>query len=195
VSETEVLVLRPTAGQRRRVFTIAAVISATLVVGGVMAGGGPALITSISLALLLVATFSVYLRRSHIIVTPGEISVRGLTFHRRRDRRLAASVIRATVVHPGAVAETIVVVDAGQRALLTINGALYSSADFDRLINHLALPTGGPGRPVTTAQLARERPGTVGWVGRHPVVFTLLCALGFGVAAVVLGVVLAALTG
>ena len=195
MSETDLLILRPAAGPRRRVFTIVAVIAATLVVSGIMAGGGPALVTSISLVLLLAATIAVYLWRSRIVVTPAEISARGLTFHRRRDRRLAASVIRATVVHPGAVAETIVVVDAGQRALLTINGALYSSADLDRLINHLALPTGGPDRPVTTAQLARERPGTVGWIGRHPIVFTLLCALGFAVAAVVLGVLLAALTG
>jgi hypothetical protein len=166
VSETDLLVLRPAAGPRRQVLTIAAVIAVVLIVAGVLAGGRPALITSISLVLLLAATIAVYLWRSHIVVTPGEISARGLTFHRRRDRALATSVIRATLVQPGAVSETIIVLDAG-----------------------------GPDGPVTTAQLARERPGTVGWIGRHPVALTLLCALGFAVAAVVLGTVVAALTG
>jgi hypothetical protein len=195
VSETDVLVLRPAAGPRRQVLTIAAVIAVVLVVAGVLAGGRPALITCISLVLLLAATIAVYLWRSRIVVTPAEISARGLTFHRRRDRALAASVIRATVVQPGAVSETIVVLDAGEHALLSINGALYAPADLDRLVDHLGLPTGGPDGPVTTAQLARERPGTVGWIGRHPVAFTLLCALGFAVAAVVLGTLVAALTG
>ncbi|WP_432947041.1 hypothetical protein ACQPXM_09865 [Kribbella sp. CA-253562] len=194
MTETDVLVLRPASGPRRQVFTIVAVISVVLVVGGVMAGGGPALITSISLVLLLAATIAVYLSRSRVVVTPAEISARGLTFHRRRDRALAASVIRATVVQPGAVSETVVVLDAAGHALLTINGALYAPADLDRLIHHLGLPTGGPARPVTLTQLALERPGTVGWVGRHPVAFTLLCALGFAVGAVVLGVVVAAVT-
>jgi hypothetical protein len=143
---------------------------------------------------LLAATIAIYLWRSRIVVTPADISARGLTFHRRRDRALAASVLRATVVQPGAVSETIVVLNAGGHALLTINGALYATADLDRLVNHLGLPTGSPDGPVTMTQLARERPGTVGWIGRHLVAFTLLCALGFAVAAVVLGTVVAALT-
>jgi hypothetical protein len=195
VSETDLLVLRPAAGPRRQVLTIAAVIAVVLIVAGVLAGGRPALITSISLVLLLAATIAVYLWRSHIVVTPAEISARGLTFHRRRDRALATSVIRATLVQPGAVSETIIVLDAGEHALLRINGALYAPADLNRLVDHLGLPAGGPDGPVTTAQLARERPGTVGWIGRHPVALTLLCALGFAVAAVVLGTVVAALTG
>jgi hypothetical protein len=195
VSEADVLVLRPATGPRRQVLSIAAAIAVVLVVGGVLAGGRPALITCISLVLLLAAAIAVYLWRSRIVVTPAEISARGLTFHRRRDRALAASVVRATVVQPGAVSETIVVLDAGEHALLSINGALYAPADLDRLVDHLGLPTGGPDGPVTTAQLARARPGTVGWIGRHPVAFTLLCALGLAVAAVVLGTVVAALTG
>ena len=112
MSETDVLILRPGAGPRRQVLTIAAVIAVVLVVGGVLAGGRPALITCIGLVLLLAATIAVYLWRSRIVVTPADISARGLTFHRRRDRALAASVIRATVVQPGAVSETIVVLDA-----------------------------------------------------------------------------------
>ncbi|MEV0288675.1 MULTISPECIES: hypothetical protein [unclassified Kribbella] len=195
MSETDSLVLRPAAGPRRQVLTIAAVIAVVLVVAGVMAGGRPALITCISLVLLLAATIAVYLSRSRIVVTPAEISARGLTFHRRRDRALAASVIRAKVIQPGAVSETIVVLGTGGHALLSINGALYAPADLDRLVDHLGLPTGGPSGPVTTAQLARERAGTVGWAGRHPVAFALLCALGFAVGAVVLGTVVAALTG
>ncbi|RZT17179.1 hypothetical protein EV649_4716 [Kribbella sp. VKM Ac-2569] len=194
MSETDVLVLRPAAGPRRQVLTIAAVIAVTLVVAGVLAGGRPALITCIGLVLLLAATIAVYLRRSRIVVTPVDISARGLTFHRRRDRALAASLIRATVVQPGAVSETIVVLDGGGHALLSINGALYAPADLDRLVNHLGLPTGRPDGLVTMAQLARERPGTVGWIGRNLIAFTLLCALGFAVAAVVLGTVVAALT-
>jgi len=51
VSETDVLVLRPAAGPRRQVLTIAAVIAVVLVVAGVLAGGRPALITCISLVL------------------------------------------------------------------------------------------------------------------------------------------------
>jgi hypothetical protein len=160
-----------------------------------MAGGRPALITCIGLVVLLAATIAVYLSRSRIVVTPADISARGLTFHRRRDRALAASVIRATVIQPGAVSETIVVLDAGEQALLTINGALYAPADLDRLVHHLGLPTGRPDRPVTMAQLGRERPGTVGWIGRHPIATALLCTLGFAVAAVVLGAVVAAFTG
>ncbi|TCC07467.1 hypothetical protein [Kribbella soli] len=194
MSETDVLVLRPAAGPRRQVLTIAGVISAVLVIGGVMAGGRPALITCIGLVLLLAATIAVYLWRSRIVVTPAGISARGLTFHRRRDRALAASVIRATVVQPGAVSETIVVLDAAGHALLSINGALYAPADLDRLVAHLGLPTGRPNGPVTTAQLARERPGSVSWAGRNLIAFTFLCALGFAVAAVVLGTVIAALT-
>lgn len=188
------LVLRPAAGPRRQVLTIAAVIAVTLVVAGVLAGGRAALITCIGLVLLLAVTITVYLWRSRIVVTPTDISARGLTFHRRRDRALAASVLRATVVQPGAVSETIVVLDAGQQALLTINGALYAPADLDRLVNHLGLPTGRPDGPVTMAQLARERPGSVSWIGRNLIAFTLLCALGFAVAAVLLGTVVAALT-
>ncbi len=195
MSETDVLILRPGAGPRRQVLTIAAVIAVVLVVGGVLAGGRPALITCIGLVLLLAATIAVYLWRSRIVVTPADISARGLTFHRRRDRALAASVIRATVVQPGAVSETIVVLDAREQALLSINGALYAPADLDRLVNHLGLPTGGPNGPVTTAQLARERPGTVSWAGRHPVAFPLLCALAFAITAVLLGTLIAALTG
>ncbi|MGW7684735.1 hypothetical protein ACWGID_28600 [Kribbella sp. NPDC054772] len=195
MSDTDVLVLRPAAGQRRQVLLMLVVITAALVVGGVLAGGRPALITSIGLAVLLAVTLAVYLRRSRIVVTPVGIEARGLTFHRRRDRALAASVIRATVVQPGAVSETIVVLDAGQNPLLNINGALYARTDLDRLIAHLGLPTDGPGRPVSLTQLERERPGTVSWPGRHPIAFPLLCALGFAIAAVVLGVVVAALTG
>jgi uncharacterized Tic20 family protein len=194
VPDTDVLVLRPAAGPRRQVLTIAAVIAVVLVVAGVLAGGRPALITCIGLVLLLAATIAVYLWRSRIVVTPVEISARGLTFHRRRDRGLAASVIRATVVQPGAVSETIVVLDAGGYALLSINGALYAPADLDRLVDHLGLPTGRPDGPVTMAQLGREQPGAVSWIGRNLIAFTLLCALGFAVAAVVLGTVVAALT-
>lgn len=195
MSETDVLVLRPGAGPRRLVFKIVAVISVTFVIAGFATGGRSAWITSIGLILLLAGTVAVYLRRSQIVVTPTEISARGLTFHRRRDRALAASVIRATVVQPGAVSETIVIVDAGGGALLSINGALYSPADRDRLIGYLGLPIRVPGQPVTFAQLGREQPGSVSWAGRHPVAFTLLCALGFAVAAVLLGTLLAALTG
>jgi hypothetical protein len=63
VSETDVLVLRPAAGPRRQVLTIAAVIAVVLLVAGVLAGGRPALITCISLVLLLAATIAVYLWR------------------------------------------------------------------------------------------------------------------------------------
>jgi hypothetical protein len=195
VSETDVLVLRPGAGPRRQVFKIVAVISGAFVIAGFGAGGRARWILCIGLILLLVGTVAVYLRRSHIVVTPTEISARGLTFHRRRDRALAASVIRATVVQPGAVSETIVILDAAGHSLLSINGALYSPADRDRLIGYLGLPTSVPGQPVTFVQLGREQPGAVSWAGRHPVAFALLCALGFAVAAVVLGALVAALTG
>ncbi|TCC26157.1 hypothetical protein [Kribbella sindirgiensis] len=195
MSQTDVLVLRPAAGPRRVVLRFTAVTAAAFIVGGVVAGGRAALITSIGLVVLLAASMAVYLSRSRIVVTPAEISARGLTFHRRRDRRLAASVLRATVVQPGAVSETIVVLDAGQRALLSINGALYAQADLDRLVHHLGLPIGGPSGPVTMAQLGRERPDAVSWAGRHPIAFPLLCALGFAVIAVVLGTLIAALTG
>ncbi|MFF0343152.1 hypothetical protein [Kribbella sp. NPDC004875] len=195
MSETDVLVLRPAPGPRRQVLTIAAVVAVVLVVAGVLTGGMPALITCLGLVVLLAVTIAVYLSRSRIVVTPADISARGLTFHRRRDRTLAGSVIRATVVQPGAVSETIVVLDNGGNALLSINGALYARADLDRLIAHLGLPTGGPSGPITTAQLARERPGTVSWAGRHPIAFPILCALGIAVAAVLLGTLLSALTG
>jgi hypothetical protein len=174
---------------------ITAVISVVLIIGGINAGGRPALYTCIGLVLALAVAIAVYLRRSRIRVTSSEISARGLWFHRRRDRAQAASVVRATVVHPGATAETIVVFDAGRHAMLTINGALYSSTDLDRLVDHLGLPTDAPDGPVTLPQLGREQPGSVSWIGRHPVAFTLLCALGFAVLAVVLGTVVWALTG
>lgn len=193
---SDTLVLRPAPAPRRLVYRITAVISVVLVIAGVMAGGRPALITCIGLVLLLAVAVALYLWRSRIVVTPAEISARGLWFHHRSDRGQAASLVRAMVIHPGAApAETIVVFDSDEHALLRINGALYASADIDRLVDHLGLPTGGPDRPVTTGQLARERPGTVGWIGRHPVAFTLLCALGFAVLAVVLGAVVAALSG
>ncbi len=198
MAETDVLVLRPGPSARRLVFKIAAVISIVLVAAGIHAGikggGRAAVILGAGLALLLCGTSAVYLRRSRIIVTPTEISARGMTFHRRRDRALAASVLRATVVLQGAVSETIVISDAGGYALLTINGAPYETADLDRLISHLGLPTSGPDGPVTFAQLGRQRPGSVGWAGRHPIAFTLLCAVGFAVAALVFAVVSTALT-
>lgn len=194
MAETDVLVLRPGAGPRRQIFTILAVISGAFVIAGFNTGGRPAWITCIGLILLLAGIVAVYLRRSQIVVTPTEISARGLTFHRRRDRALAASVIRATVVQPGAVSETIVILDAAGHTLLSINGALYSPADRDRLIGYLGLPTSAPGRPVTLVQLGREQPGTVGWAGRHPVAITLLCTLGFAVTAVLLGTLVTILT-
>ncbi len=193
--ETDVLVLRPGAGPRRQVFTMVAVLSVVFVIAGFTTGGRPAWITCIGLVLLLAGILAVYLRRSQIVVTPTEISARGLTFHRRRERALAAAVIRATVVQPGAVSETIIILDAAGHSLLTINGALYSAADLDRLIGCLGLPTSVPGRPMTLVQLGREQPGSVSWAGRHPIAFALLCALGFAVVAVVLGAVVAALTG
>jgi hypothetical protein len=193
------LVIRPAPGPRRRVLVITAVISVVLVIGGALAGDRstlPPLLTGIGLALLLAIAVAVYLWRSRIVVTPAEISVRGLWFHRRRDRTNAASVIRATVVHPGdAPAETIVVLDSGQRALLRINGALYSPADLDRLVGHLDLPVAGSDRPVTAGQFAREQPGASSWIERHMLAFILLCAAGFAVLALVLGTVIAALSG
>ncbi|PZF81437.1 hypothetical protein [Jiangella anatolica] len=193
--ETDVLVLRPASGPRRQVLTIAAVISVVLVIGGVMAGGRPALVTGIGLAALLALAVAVYLWRSRIVVTPAEISVRGLWFHRRRDRADAASAIRATVVQPmAAPSETIVVLDPGRRALLRINAALYSPADVDRLMDHLELPVAGSDGPVTAAQFAREQPGASSWIERHMLAFILLCALGFAVLALVLGTVIAALS-
>ncbi|GAA1691320.1 hypothetical protein GCM10009745_40790 [Kribbella yunnanensis] len=190
MAETDVLVLRPGAGPRRQVLLIVAVISAALLLGGINAGGRPALITCIGLILLLAGTVAVYLRVSRIVVTPTEISARGLTFHRRRDRALAASVIRATVVQPGATSETIVILDPGGHALLSLNGALYSDADRGRLIGYLGLPTSGPAQPVSFVQLSREVPGSVGWAGRHPIGVILLCTLGFAVIALVLGTML-----
>lgn len=195
MSSTDVLVLRPGASQRRLALTMVLVIGAALVAGGIVAGGRPAMITCISLVVLLAVWMAVYLSRSRIVVTPAEISARGLTFHRRRDRALARSVLRATVVQAGAVSETIVVLDGGGQVLLNINGALYERTDLDRLINHLGLPTDRPGQSVTLTQLAQQQPGAVSWAGRHLAAFTLLCALGFAVIAVVLGAVVAALTG
>ncbi|MET9273282.1 hypothetical protein [Kribbella sp. NPDC003557] len=193
--ETDVLVLRPAAGPRRQVLTIAGVIAAALLVGGVVAGGTPALITCIALVVVLAVTMAVYLSRSHIVVTPTEISARGLTFHRRRNRALAASLVRVQVVQPGATSETIVVLDAGNQALLSINGALYAPTDLDRLVHHLGLPTGGPAGPVSMAQLGRNHPDAVSWPGRHPVATILICTLSFAVAALVLGTIVAAITG
>ncbi|WP_116950745.1 hypothetical protein [Jiangella endophytica] len=190
------LVLRPAPGPRRHALAITAVIAVVLVIGGVMAGGRPALFTGIGLALLLAAAIAVYLRRSHIVVTPTEISVRGLWFHRRRDRADAASILRTKVVQPGAApAETIVLFDPDQRALLRINGALFSVADLDRLVDHLDLPVAGSEGPVSAGQFAREQPGASSWVERHMLAFILLCALGFAVVAVVVGTVIAALSG
>ncbi|MFB6718531.1 hypothetical protein ACFCV3_00135 [Kribbella sp. NPDC056345] len=198
MAETDVLVLRPGPSARRLVFKIAAVISIVLVAAGINAGikggGRAALITGPGLALLLCGMSAVYLRRSRIIVTPTGISARGMTFHRRRDRALAASVLRATVVLQGTVSETIVISDAGGYPLLTINGAPYETADLDRLVSHLGLPTSSPDGPVTFAQLGRQQPGSVGWAGRHPIAFALLCALGFAVAALVFAIVFTALT-
>ncbi len=190
------LVIRPAPGPRRHVLLITAVIGVVLVIGGAMAGGRPALSTGIGLALVLAIAIAIYLRRSRIVVTPAEISVRGLWFHRRRDRANAASLVRTTVIHPGdAPAETIVVLDPGQRPLLTINAALYSSADLDRLVDHLDLPVAGSDGPVTAGQFAREQPEAAGWVQRHMLAFVLLCALGFAVLALVLGTVIAAVSG
>lgn len=196
MSGTDVLVLRPAPGPRRLVYRITTVIPVVLVIAGVLAEGRPALITGIGLALVFAAAMAVYLWRSRIMVTATEISARGLWFHRRRDRAKAASLIRMTVVHPGAApAETIVVFDPGRRPLLSINAALYSAADLDRLVDHLGLPVAGSDGPVTAAQFARDQPEAAGWVQRHMLAFILLCAAGFAVLALVLGTVIAAVSG
>ncbi len=194
MAETDVLVLRPGPGPRRRVFLFIAVTSLAFVLGGIKAGGRAGLITGIGLTLLLAVTFAVYLRVSRIVVTPTEISARGLTFHHRRDRALAAGVIRATVVQAGSTSETIVICDVTGYALLSISGALYSAADRDRLVGYLGLPTTAPGRPVSLVQLSREVPGSVGWAGRHPFWVIVLCTAAFAVIALGGGTLLWLLT-
>ncbi|MFB6718532.1 hypothetical protein ACFCV3_00140 [Kribbella sp. NPDC056345] len=193
MAETDVLVLRPGAGPRRQVLLIVAVISAAFVLAGFNTGGA-AWIVCIGCILVMVVTVAVYLQVSRIVVTPTEISARGLTFHRRRDRALAAGVLRATVVQPGAVSETIVIYDAGGRPLLTINGALYSDADRDRLIGYLGLPTTVPGKPLSLVQLSREAPGSVSWAGRHPFWVIVICTVGFAIIALGGGTLLWLLT-
>lgn len=185
------LVVRPAPGPRRHALTIAAVIAAVLLLAGVLAGGRPALFTGIGLAAVTVVTVLVHLWRSRILVTPAEISARGLFGRRRGDRGLAASVVQATLIRPGASARTVFVLDAEGQVLLRIDGALYAPDDLDRLVAHLGLPAGGSDDPVTGARLARAQPGAAGWIERHPVGVILLCAAGFVVIALVGGALLA----
>ncbi|GAB3928881.1 hypothetical protein GCM10029976_027500 [Kribbella albertanoniae] len=194
MAETDVLVLRPGTGPRRQVYRIVAAISGAFVIAGFVNASRAKWIFAISCILFLVVTVAVYLRVSRIVVTPTEISARGLTFHRRRDRALAAGVIRATVVQPGAVSESIIICDATGYALLTINGALYSAADRDKLVWYLGLPTNVPGQPLSFVQLSRQVPGSVSWAGRHPFWVIVLCTVGFAVIALGGGTLLWLLT-
>lgn len=187
------LVLRPAAGPRRQLLSIAAVIAVVLVVAGALAGGRPALITGLALAALTIVVAAAHLWRSRIVADPAAISVRRLFGHRRLDRAEAASVVLATLLRPGAAARTVFLLDAQGGVLARINGALYDPADLDRLVEHLGLPLGGPDDPVTGARLARAQPGAAGWVERHPVGVILLCVAGFAVIAVVGGALLAGL--
>jgi hypothetical protein len=126
------------------------------------------------------------LRQRGIVVTPHEITVRGLLFRRRGKRARAVSVVRARVIQPRAlVFDTVYVIGADGAAVIRINGQHYARADMDRLVAFLGLPWSGPSDPVTAPQLDAAYPGVVPWHQAHPYQFGMAGA-GFGVVLAVL---------
>ncbi|WP_116950747.1 hypothetical protein [Jiangella endophytica] len=173
------LELRPSSRRRRSALVLGVVVTGLITVFLAIPGGIVGLLGGLVLAAVVLAILHGHLRRARVVLTRSEIAVRGLVVHRRRDRARAASVVRAVVIPVrGSMADTVFVRDRDDHVLLRIHGSNYETADLDQLVARLGLPTGGPGAPVTAAQLARRYPGIVPFAERRPIAFSLLVAFG-----------------
>lgn len=164
------LELRPDTRKGALVLAVIAVCGAS-VTAAILIGRAPAVFTwiaGVAFAAVLAAGVG-YQTRSRISVTPDEIVVRGLVFRRRRSRSRVAEAVRATIVAPrGSPGHTLFVLDAHRSVLFRINASGYTREDIDRLVSALGVPCGGPGRAVSPNEFAKEYPGLVSWVERHP---------------------------
>ncbi|TDE00095.1 hypothetical protein [Jiangella asiatica] len=188
------LVLRPSVRNsaiRSRVVGVAVFIAIMLVLPTII-GGLPGLIFGVAFSTVIIAPIAALLLRSRVVVTPTAITVRGMLLQRRKDRATAASVVRAMLVVPRTgLVDTVFVLDAKKRPLLRINGNIYRTADLDRLVQHLGLPTAAVQHPVTVPQLESMHPGIVSWVEANP--FRVGC-VGAGIAVVVILVLASVIT-
>lgn len=186
------LVLRPAPWswyQKRLVglLAVAAVASVAVAAVGVSEGDvvGAAVVLAIPVVGVLLAWGS--LRNSRIVVTPHEIAVLGLAFRRRVPRTGGVSVVRARVLQVrGPALDTVYVLDASGRVVIRINGLNYASAEIDRLVRFLGLPSSGPDAPVTAPQLAGMYPSVVSWHEAHPAKVGLLGTVVVAVIVVVI---------
>ncbi|MFD0854865.1 hypothetical protein ACFQ07_21675 [Actinomadura adrarensis] len=165
-------------------------------VGAILIGPAPdvfAWVMGAPLALMVLVGAG-YLSRQRIMLTAGEIVLRGLLFKRREARARVVEAVRATIVaHRGSPGDTLFLLDAHRNVILRLNAGAYRREDIDRLVKALGVPCREPGRPVTGKELAREFPGLdlVSWVERHPVLLAfIICGVLFAVlmAGIVIGV-------
>ncbi|WP_116950748.1 hypothetical protein [Jiangella endophytica] len=186
------LVLRPTV-RHRPLALIPVIVFVGLCVYAGAAGGTTGVLAGLAVASLVVVPVAGHLLRSRIVVTPSEISVRGFVTHKRADRYQAASIVRATVVAPRAPAnDSLFVLDRDEKLLLRIHGVNYPTADLDRLVEHLRLPTVTADRPLTANQVAKQYHGIVPWIERHPYKFGFAVVGAIVVLVTVISLIIAA---
>ena len=152
---------------------------AAAVVAAAVAGPAPLALAWGAAALLavVIASWTGTLIRSRIIVNPYEIVVRGLFFRRRRPRSRAVEAVRATIRGPrGSVNDNVFLLDAHRAVLLRLRATTYTRSDIDRLVSALGVPCSGPGRAVSANEFAKQYPGLVSWVERHPNLLSLVIA-------------------
>ncbi len=184
-------VLRPSLRHRPLVLPAILIVAMCVVVGARF--GWPGVLVGFAVAAVaIVVPLAGYLRRARIVVTPSQITVRGLVTHKRADRDQAASIVRAVIVAPRApMNDTIFVLDRDEKLLLRIHGVDYPTADLDRLVEVLGLPATTADRPVTATEVARRYPGLVPWIQRHPVMFALAATLVIVVVVIPVAVTIA----
>lgn len=186
------LVLRPTVRHRPWALLPVLLFVGLCVYAGAAAGTTGVLV-GLGVAALVVVPIAGHLLRSRITVTSSEIAVRGFVTHRRADRHRAASILRATVVAPRAPAnDSIFILDRDEKLLLRIHGVNYPTADLDRLVEHLRLPTVTEDLPVTANDVAERHSGILPWRERHPYRFAFAIALGGLALLFVVSVIIAA---
>lgn len=187
------LVLRPTVRHRPWAL-IPVVIFVGLCVFTGASAGATGLLIGLGVASLVVVPIAGHLLRSRVTVTSSEIAVRGFVTHKRADRARAASIVRALVVAPRApVNDSIFVLDRDEQLLLRIHGVNYPRADLDRLVEHLRLPTVVADRPITAGQVAKQYPGIVPWIERHPYRFAFAITGGIVALVIIIAAIVAAL--
>ncbi|WP_020580296.1 hypothetical protein [Actinopolymorpha alba] len=189
------LVIRLSAGTRRRPFVLAPICAATILVPAAGIGG----VTAFAVAAAVVAVLSIpgflYVYRTRVIVTDAEFGRVGLLGRPRMRRRAdAGSVVRATLPPLRGMTgpyHNVFICDVAGKPLLRLHTGTFAPSDLDRFVARLGLPVREIEGVITPARLGEIHPGIVPWWERRPVTAALVLILAI-LAAVLLGVPLVA---